>query len=52
MNEYLLSVAEKIIDASVPRTIAIKYYELKKSLMVKSSSIIKADHLKVSQIEK
>lgn len=36
MLDYLLSVAEKIIDSSAPKTIAIKYYELKKSLMTKT----------------
>lgn len=36
--EYLLSVAEKIIDSSVPQNIAIKYYELKRTLMLKADS--------------
>lgn len=38
MYEYLLSVAEKIIDASAPSAIALKYYDLKKHLVLKSSS--------------
>jgi len=34
--EYLLSVAERIIDSSAPADIIIKYYELKKTLFSKS----------------
>jgi hypothetical protein len=36
MHEYLLSVAEQIVDYSAPPDIAFKYYELKNTLLAKN----------------
>lgn len=41
MHEYLLSIAEKIITDACPPDIAAKYYELKKSIVRKSTSASK-----------
>lgn len=41
MHEYLLSIAEKIINDACPPDIALKYYELKKSIVLKSRSTSK-----------
>ena len=45
MHEYLLGVAEKIMQASVPADILQKYHELKQSLLRKESmEAIKPTH--------
>lgn len=39
MYEYLLSVAERIINSSVPPSVSEKYFELKKTLLAKSAVV-------------
>lgn len=39
MDNYLLGIAEKIIDQAAPQDIAHKYYDLKKSILIRQEEV-------------